>query len=114
MPVYCFRRNWIFPEYSLALTDLKKHLVDGASLSDLCDQNSIHPAMFYRWRKAFFEKGHLVVFQNSATKSSAAEKQIVRLEQKLTKKNEVLSELMEEHVALEKVLGKSECHMGIA
>jgi hypothetical protein len=34
------------------------------------------------------------------------EEKIVRLEKKLSQKNEVLSELMEEHVALKKSLGE--------
>ncbi len=84
---------------------LKKHLVEGVALSDLCDQYAIHPTMFYRWQKAFFEKGHLT-FENSDGKSSKAERKITKLEQKLVKKNEVLSELMEEHVALKKSLGE--------
>jgi hypothetical protein len=39
-------------------------------------------------------------------------KQIDQLEEKVTKKNEVLGELMEEHVALKKVLGNTEETMG--
>lgn len=97
------KRKNFSPQQKIAI--LKKHLVDGASLSDLCDQQNIHPTMFYRWQKAFFEKGH-VVFENSVAGSSAAEKQIVKLEQKLTRKNEVLSELMEELMVLKKTPGE--------
>ena len=61
--------------------------------------------MFYRWQKAFFEKGHMA-FENSDGKTSKADKKIAKLEQKLVNKNEVLSELMEEHVALKKSLGE--------
>ncbi len=36
---------------------IKKHLVDRIPLSDLCDEYNIHPTVFYRWQKAFFENG---------------------------------------------------------
>jgi transposase len=40
------------------------------------------------------------------------EKKVAELEEKLARKNEVLSELMEEHVALKKALGRSESSRG--
>jgi transposase-like protein len=97
------RKNFS-PEQKVAI--LKKHLVDGIALSDLCDQYGLHPSMFYRWQKAFFEQGHLA-FQSQNGKGSKLEKKIEKLEQKLVSKNEVLSELMEEHVALKKTLGET-------
>ena len=85
---------------------IKMHLVEGIPLSDLCDRNGIHPSVFYRWQKAFFERGYLA-FENSDSKKSNAEKKITTLKQEITDKNEVLAELMEEHVALKKSLGKT-------
>ncbi len=81
-------------------------MVDGVALSDLCDEYGLHPSMFYRWQKAFFEQGHLAL-QSSNGEGSKLEKKIEKLERKLVTKNEVLSELMEEHVALKKTLGES-------
>lgn len=86
---------------------LREHLLEHNPVSDVCDRHGINPVVFYRWQKQFFEKGHLA-FQNGRDKHSAQlEKKISRLEQKLTQKNEVLSELMEEHVVLKKSLGES-------
>lgn len=85
---------------------IKKHLVDGVPLSDVCDKHGIHPSVFYRWQKAFFEKGHLA-FENSEGKISKADKEVARLQRKIAHKNEVLAELMEEHVALKKSLGEA-------
>ncbi len=85
---------------------IKLHLVEGEPLSDLCDKHGIHPSVFYRWQKAFFERGHLA-FENSGGKSSNSEKKIAKLEQKIVNKNEVLAELMEAHVALKKSLGET-------
>ena len=48
------RRNFT-PEEKVAI--LKKHLLENVAVSDLCDQYSLHPAVFYRWQKEFFENG---------------------------------------------------------
>ncbi len=87
------------------VTILKKHLVNKVAVSDLCDQYGLHPTVFYRWQKEFFEKGPLVFQPGNDRKSVKLEKKINELEQKLINKNEVISELMEEHVALKKSLG---------
>ena len=34
---------------------LRLHLLEHTPVSDLCDQYGIHPTMFYRWQKEFFE-----------------------------------------------------------
>jgi transposase-like protein len=39
------------------ITLLKKHLLERAPVSDLCDRYGLHPTVFYRWQKEFFEKG---------------------------------------------------------
>ena len=85
---------------------LKEYLLERVPLSDICDKHGLHPSVFYRWQKAFFEKGHLA-FESSDGKTSKLDRKIAALQLKLSKKNEVLSELMEEHVALKKSLGES-------
>ena len=85
---------------------LKKHLVDKVAVSDLCDQFGLHPTMFYRWQKAFFEGGAAAFKKEQNSEKARMQKRISALEQKLNKKNEALSELMEEHVALKKSLGE--------
>ena len=35
---------------------LKQHLLEQAPVSDLCDKYGLHPTVFYRWQKEFFEK----------------------------------------------------------
>jgi transposase-like protein len=85
---------------------LKKHLVDQVPVSDICDQYNLHPTVFYRWQKQFFENGALAFQNQKDSKSSKLERKVNALEEKLGKKNEVLSELMEEHIALKKSLGE--------
>lgn len=86
---------------------LREHLLDHKPVSDICDRHGVNPVLFYRWQKQFFEMGH-IAFENGRDKHSAKlAKKVSRLEQKLVQKNEVLSELMEEHVVLKKSLGES-------
>ena len=86
---------------------LKQHLVEKKTVPDLCDEYGIRPTIFYRWQQKFFENA-ASVFENKKEKPGV---QIVRkvagLEAKLVRKNEVLSELMEEHIALKKSLGEN-------
>ena len=36
---------------------LYRHLLEQVLVSDLCDEQSIHPTLFYRWQKQWFENG---------------------------------------------------------
>ena len=90
---------------------LRRHLVDKVPVSVLCEEHRTHPTLFYRWPKDWFEQG-AVVFDASNGRArndrqeDAAAKRITALEDKLRRKDEVLGELMEEHVALKKSLGE--------
>jgi transposase len=85
---------------------LKQHLLEQVPVSDLCDKYDLHPTVFYRWQKEFFEKSASVFDHPRDTPSVRLERRVAELEGKLARKNEVLSELMEEHVALKKSLGE--------
>ncbi len=68
--------------------------------------------VFYGWQKEFFE--HVAAaFENSRKGAKGHKtKRIESLEKKLQTKNEVLSELMEEHVKQKKILGSLEWYLG--
>ena len=87
---------------------LRRHLVDGVPVSDLCDELGLQPTVFYRWQKMLFENG-AAAFENhrsNGKRREAEQRKIEALEAKLRRKDEVLSELMEEHIALKKSLGE--------
>ena len=88
---------------------LKRHLIDKVPVSNLCDELDLYPNQFYDWLKKFFDNGHLAFAQGRKPKAAldAQERKIEQLEAKLTRKNEVLAELMEEHTALKKSLGEN-------
>ena len=85
---------------------LRLHLLEHIPISDLCDQYGIHPTMFYRWQKEFFENASAAFEPRSRRGGDAKDRRITLLEQKLLRKHEVLSELMEEHIKLKKELGE--------
>ena len=85
---------------------LRRHLLEGAVVSTLCDELGLQPTVFYRWQKEFFENG-AAAFQRKARANQGAEQErIDYLEKKIQTKDEVLAELMAEHVALKKSLGE--------
>src|SRR3990172_5397924 len=85
------RKNYTAEE---KVTILKKYLLEKKPISDICDQFGLHPTVFYRWQKEFFENGTLAFQQRNDNTAIKLEKKIKELEQKLVTKNEVLSELM--------------------
>jgi transposase len=88
------------------VTIVKRHLVDGVPVSDLCDEYQLLPTQFYQWQKQLFEGGAAAFERQSKPAGpSPAERRVQQLEAKLAVKNEVIAELMEECVSLKKVDG---------
>lgn len=88
---------------------LKRHFVDKVPVSDLCDQYKIHPTIFYRWQKKFFEEGPSLFERGSNGQGEMRRlgEENESLKTKLARKDEVLGELMEEYVRLKKNLGEA-------
>jgi transposase-like protein len=85
---------------------LRRHLLEQEPVSKLCDELGLQPTVFYRWQKEFFENG-AAAFQTKARVNAHAEQERIEyLEKKIQRKDEVLAELMGEHIALKKSLGE--------
>ena len=86
---------------------LRRHLVDREPVSDICEDLGIQVSQFYDWQKRFFEHGASAFDRVGRSKEVDSSASLVKsLQAKLQLKNEVLSELMEEYVALKKSLGE--------
>lgn len=85
---------------------LKRHLAGREAVSDLCDEYQLQPKIFYGWQRQFFEQGASVFAREGKGKEQGQERRIGELEEKLRRKHEVLSELLEEHIQLKKELGE--------
>ena len=97
-------RRHLTPQEKIAA--LKRHLLEGVPVSTICDELGIAPTVFYRWQKELFENAATALEARSRRPSEAKDRRIAFLEEKLQRKNEVLSELMEEHIKLKKELGE--------
>ena len=85
---------------------LRAHFLDKASVSDLCEKHGLSPTQFYQWQKVFFENGEAAFERLSNKKSKVEAHRIVALEAKLRDKNDVIAEILEDHVKLKKELGE--------
>ncbi|GAC1516621.1 MAG: hypothetical protein NVS1B11_37840 [Terriglobales bacterium] len=97
-------RKHYTPKEKVAI--LRRHLLEHIPVSELCEEYHLQPTVFYRWQKQFFEQGDAAFAAPTRNNSTAPlEQKITALEQKLVRKNEVVAELLEDHVRLKKELG---------
>ncbi len=85
---------------------LRRHLIDRVPVSDLCDEHHLSPTVFYLWQKQLFENGPAALERRNAAPEGRLQRTIAALRDKLQRKNEVVAELMEEHIKLKKELGE--------
>mgnify|MGYP003394649870 FL=1 len=101
------RKNWTGAE---KMAILREHLIEGVPISAVCEKHGLQPTVFYAWQKRLFEGG-AAVFENgrrpNQRQQDVQSRRIEALQAKLQVKNEVVAELMAEHVALKKSLGES-------
>jgi transposase-like protein len=96
------RRNYTAEE---KVAIVRRHLVDKEAVSKLCDEFNLQPTVLYRWQKDLFENG-AAAFQTKSRPQQVEQERIEYLEKKIQRKDEVLAELMAEHIALKKDLGE--------
>ena len=94
------QRKHYSPEEKVAI--LRRHLLEKEPISKLCDELGLQPTVFYRWQKEFFENGAAAFEQKARPNHSADQERVAYLEGKIQTKDEVLVDLMAEHVALKK------------
>ena len=96
------RRNWTVQEKTQLL---RKHLVERVPISQICEEAHLAPSQFYRWQESLFQNAALALGGKRPERSEDGQR-IEKLEAKIRQKDEVLAELMVEHVALKKELGE--------
>ena len=85
---------------------LREHLVEKVPVSDLCDRHGLSPNVFYRWQKQFFENGAAAFARTGDARERKLETKVQALEARLADKDEVIAEIMADHVRLKKSLGE--------
>ncbi len=87
---------------------VRRHLIDKVPMSDLCDEFGLRPTQIYAWQKQLFENAAMAFERpgQRAKQEDGKDRRIKALEAKIQKKNEVVAEILEEHVQLKKELGE--------
>lgn len=100
------QRRQFNPEQKIKI--LRQHLLEKTAISEVCEKHRITPTQFYQWQKTFFENGAAAFAKATGPRAtSQAEQRITKLEDKLQRKDEVIAEIMAEHILLKKELGES-------
>ena len=86
---------------------LRKHFLEKVPVSTLCEQHGLNPTVFYRWQKELFENGAAALERRPEGRERKLEEKVEALTARLQKKDEVMAELLMEHVALKKSLGEA-------
>ncbi len=87
---------------------VRRHLADKVAVSDLADEFGVQPSLIHTWVKQVLVQAEKAFERSSGTRRTeqAKEGKIARLEEKITTKNEVIAELMEENVKAKKANGE--------
>ena len=85
---------------------LKRHLVNGEAVSDICDDIGLSPNVFYKWQKMFFEQGSQVFERKPKNRRDRLEKEVSDLKKDITEKESVISELVTELIKSKKNIGR--------
>ena len=89
---------------------LRLHLLEKEPISQICQKHYISPNVFYRWQQQLFDNGEAALARSNKGHESrtikALERKNKELFLKLTRKDEVISEIMEAHIELKKNLGE--------
>ena len=104
------KRKHLSPEQKVAI--LKRFLVEKTPIADLADEYGIQPSQLYQWQKVGFENGAAAFERTGRRAEDPNQRKVAALEAKLQQKNEVIAELMQEHVQLKKPLGNLERTLG--
>ena len=88
---------------------VRRHLSGKEPISNLADEFGLQPSQIHNWVKLVLDQAEKA-FQNGPGRPPRIEqvkdRKIEQLQAKLVQKNEVIVELMEEHVILKKSLGE--------
>jgi transposase len=96
------RRHWS-AEDKIKL--LRRHLIERTPVSKICEEARLAPSMFHRWQEQLFVNAALAL-EGKRPERSQDQQRVEKLEQKIRQKDEILVELMAEHITLKKQFGE--------
>ena len=102
-------RKVFTPEQKVAI--VRAHLVEKVPVSEVCEKHGVSVVNYYNWQKQLFENAAAAFERKPNTanvrrQQDANQVKMQSLEAKLQQKNEVIAELLQEHVQLKKAIGE--------
>jgi len=87
---------------------VRRHWAGKVPVSDLADEFGVQPSQIHGWVKQVLDQAEKALERSNGPrrKEQASESKIAQLEAKLSTKNEVIAELMEENVKAKKECGE--------
>lgn len=85
---------------------IRLHLIEKQPISKVCEEAGVAPSLFHRWQGQLFTNGALALENKYRPERNQEQARIEKLESKMRQKDEVLAELMAEHVTLKKSYGE--------
>jgi transposase-like protein len=80
--------------------------------SRICVKHQLNPNLYYRWQKEFFERGAVAFVKESSRQVEPMKRSLAAAQEQLTRKNEVLAEVMGEYVQCQKKVGNADRALG--
>ena len=81
------------------------HVQQGVPVSKVCENLGIHPNQYYEWQKQAFSSLSHFFSRDTNLLDRSHQREVDNLKAKLSQKDEVIAELLTEHIALKKRLG---------
>ena len=97
-------RRYLSAEQKVSI--LRRHLIEKLPVSKVCEEAGIAPTQLYRWQELLFQNAATALESKRRPDLGAELARIQKLEGKIRQKDEVLAELLAEHVALKKSFGE--------
>ena len=97
------KKTYFSPEQKVAA--VWRHLLEQEPVSKICNELGVSPVSFYAWQKMLFTNGESAFSKDSKRQEKALENKITTMEKTLQHKDNVISEIMSEYVALKKKNG---------
>jgi len=96
------RRHWSADE---KIKLLRRHLIENVPISKISEEARLAPSLFHRWQEQLFQNAALAL-EGKRPERNQDQQRIEKLENKIRQKDEVLAELMAEHISLKKEFGE--------
>jgi transposase len=87
---------------------VRRHVAGKEAVSTLAEELNVQPTLIHQWVQQLLAQAERAYERTAGPRRTdeAKDRQIAQLQAKLADKNEVIAELLEEHVALKKELGE--------